>query len=150
MASKLKEYGVEVNWENIGDPVQKGESIPGWMKKVLVGLLNENPTYAYSPTKGVVETREFLAARVNERGKVQITGGAQAPARGEKGPGPREDAPARAGDCGCGRGENEESVMTTETQAGANASGERQELVGKVTDRKSTRLNSSHQKISYA
>src|SRR5574340_364864 len=73
VASKLKEYGVEVNWENIGDPVQKGESIPGWMKKVLVGLLNENPTYAYSPTKGVVETREFLAARVNERGKVQIT-----------------------------------------------------------------------------
>lgn len=73
VASKLKEYGVEVNWENIGDPVQKGESIPGWMKEVLIGLLNENLTYAYSPTKGVAKTREFLAERVNKRGKVQIT-----------------------------------------------------------------------------
>ncbi len=73
VASKLKEYGVEVNWENIGDPVQKGESIPGWMKEVLIGLLNENCTYAYSPTKGVEKTREFLAECVNARGKAQIT-----------------------------------------------------------------------------
>jgi len=28
VANKLKEYGVEVIWENIGDPVQKGEKIP--------------------------------------------------------------------------------------------------------------------------
>jgi alanine-synthesizing transaminase len=73
VASKLAEYGVEVNWENIGDPVQKGESIPGWMKEVLIGLLNENLSYAYSPTKGVQQTREFLADRVNQRGKVRIT-----------------------------------------------------------------------------
>jgi aspartate/methionine/tyrosine aminotransferase len=73
VASKLKEYGVEIIWENIGDPVQKGENIPQWMKDVLVDLLQKNCAYAYSPTKGMDETREFLAEKVNARGKTQIT-----------------------------------------------------------------------------
>ena len=28
IAEKLKEYGVDVTWENIGDPIEKGEKIP--------------------------------------------------------------------------------------------------------------------------
>jgi aspartate/methionine/tyrosine aminotransferase len=74
VADRLKEYGVEVNWENIGDPIQKGEKIPEWMKETLSDILrNDDLSYAYSPTKGIKETREFLAERVNKRGKVQIT-----------------------------------------------------------------------------
>jgi alanine-synthesizing transaminase len=73
IANKLKEYGVEIIWENIGDPVQKGEQIPAWMKDVVAETIKEDRSFAYSPTKGVDETREFLAQRVNKRGKAQIT-----------------------------------------------------------------------------
>jgi alanine-synthesizing transaminase len=73
IAKKMQEYGIKVIWENIGDPVQKGEHIPDWMKEVLVDILKEDMSYAYSPTKGIDATRQFLADRVNARGKVQIT-----------------------------------------------------------------------------
>lgn len=73
VAQKLKEYGIEVTWENIGDPIHKGEKIPDWMKDVLTGILRDDLSYGYSPTKGVDETREFLADRVNKAGKAQIT-----------------------------------------------------------------------------
>jgi len=73
VANKLKEYGIEVFWENIGDPVNKGEKIPDWMKNVLIDILKEDLSYAYSPTKGMNETREFLAAMVNNRGNAQIS-----------------------------------------------------------------------------
>jgi alanine-synthesizing transaminase len=73
IANKLKEYGIEIIWENIGDPVQKGEKIPDWMKNVIAEIIAEDRSFGYSPTKGMDETREFLANRVNSRGKVQIT-----------------------------------------------------------------------------
>ncbi len=73
VANRLKRSGVEVIWENIGDPVQKGEKVPEWMRKVLTDLLRKDCTYGYSPTKGADATREFLAEKVNRRGKAQIT-----------------------------------------------------------------------------
>ncbi|HOG07495.1 MAG: pyridoxal phosphate-dependent aminotransferase [Syntrophales bacterium] len=73
VANKLKSYGREVVWENIGDPINKGEKIPAWMKEVLVKILEEDRSYGYSPTKGMNETREYLADKVNRRGKVQIS-----------------------------------------------------------------------------
>ncbi|MGP8154158.1 MAG: pyridoxal phosphate-dependent aminotransferase [Smithella sp.] len=73
LANKLKEFGVDIIWENIGDPVQKGEKIPDWMKEVLTEIIKDDASFAYSPTKGVDSTREFLADRLNKRGKVQIT-----------------------------------------------------------------------------
>jgi len=73
VANRLKQAGVEVIWENIGDPVQKGERVPEWMRGVLADLLQEDCSYGYSPTKGMDATREFLAERVNRRGKAQIT-----------------------------------------------------------------------------
>ena len=73
VANQLKKSGVEVVWENIGDPVQKGEKVPEWMREVLADLLREDCTYGYSPTKGMDATREFLAEKVNRRGKKQIT-----------------------------------------------------------------------------
>ncbi|MGO9137789.1 MAG: pyridoxal phosphate-dependent aminotransferase [Syntrophales bacterium] len=73
VANKLKEYGIEVIWENIGDPIHKGEKIPEWMKEVLIEVLRDDLSYGYCPTKGVDTTREFLADRINKMGHMQIT-----------------------------------------------------------------------------
>jgi aspartate/methionine/tyrosine aminotransferase len=73
IADKLRKYGVNIIRENIGDPVEKGEQIPEWMKEVVAETIKDNRSFAYSPTKGVEETREFLAEMVNKRGKMQIT-----------------------------------------------------------------------------
>ncbi len=73
IAKKMQEYGLKIIWENIGDPVQKGEKIPDWMKDVLIEILREDMSYAYSPTKGMDATRQFIADRTNARGKARIT-----------------------------------------------------------------------------
>src|SRR3954464_16095018 len=72
-ANLFQEMGVEIFWENIGDPVAKGTPIPGWMKKIVGDLAQENISYAYCPTKGVLDTRKYLAAKNNALGGVQIT-----------------------------------------------------------------------------
>ena len=69
---KLQSLGVRVNWENIGDPVAKGEQIPSWMKEIVADAVREDATYGYSPTKGVLETRQFIADETNGLGGVQI------------------------------------------------------------------------------
>lgn len=73
VANQLKKYGIEPIWENIGDPVSKGEQIPAWFKEVLYDQLQNDMSFAYSPTKGVLTTREFLAEQVNLRGRAQIS-----------------------------------------------------------------------------
>ncbi len=72
VGNKLQKLGVQVNWENIGDPVAKGEEIPGWMKDIVAGAVQDSSTYAYSPTKGVLATREFIARETNAMGGAQI------------------------------------------------------------------------------
>ncbi len=73
IADKLKKLGIKTNMENIGDPVAKGEIIPDWMKQIVADLAMKDCSYGYCPTRGVLETREFLADMVNRRGKTQIT-----------------------------------------------------------------------------
>ncbi|MDH3998054.1 MAG: pyridoxal phosphate-dependent aminotransferase [Desulfuromonadales bacterium] len=73
IADKLKSLGIDTNMENIGDPIAKGEKIPKWMKKIVADLAMKDCTYGYCATKGVLETREFLAERTNSRGKAQIS-----------------------------------------------------------------------------
>ncbi|MGB9731794.1 MULTISPECIES: pyridoxal phosphate-dependent aminotransferase [Calditerrivibrio] len=73
VAEELKKNGIEVTWENIGDPVNKGEIIPEWMKDIVKDVASKNESYAYSPTKGVLSTREYLANQINKRGGIQIT-----------------------------------------------------------------------------
>ncbi|MEO6095051.1 MAG: pyridoxal phosphate-dependent aminotransferase [Fibrobacteria bacterium] len=69
----FQKMGIEISWENIGDPVAKGTPIPAWMKKIVADLAQENLSYAYCPTKGVLETRQFLAKKNNALSGVQIT-----------------------------------------------------------------------------
>ena len=73
VAKKLEEKGVTVHYENIGDPVAKGETIPDWMRDIIQETLNENAAFAYCHTKGVLATREYLADKTNIRGGAQIT-----------------------------------------------------------------------------
>lgn len=51
VANELKKLGVEITWENIGDPVQKGEKIPQWIKDIVIQLVSEDKTYGYVATQ---------------------------------------------------------------------------------------------------
>ncbi len=73
VAKEFGKLGKEILWENIGDPVQKGEKIPDWIKEIVVEANRQDASYAYSPTKGLESTREFLAQWANKNGKVHIT-----------------------------------------------------------------------------
>jgi len=73
IAEKLNKLGRKTNMENIGDPIAKGEKIPGWMKEIVSGLAMQDCSYGYCATKGLLQTREFLAERTNQRGGVQIS-----------------------------------------------------------------------------
>ncbi len=72
-ATLVKNLGQEIYWENIGDPIQKNHLLPDWIKAIIADLVQQNDVYSYCPSKGVMETREFLAAQTNSLGGVQIT-----------------------------------------------------------------------------
>lgn len=73
VARKIESLGQPIVWENIGDPVAKGEQFPDWMKEHVQEALKEDSTYAYSPTMGLHQTREYIAQERNIEGGIQIT-----------------------------------------------------------------------------
>ena len=73
VAEKLQKHGVRINWENIGDPIVKGEVIPTWMKEIVARAVMDNQTWGYCHTRGVLETREFICENTNSRGGARIT-----------------------------------------------------------------------------
>lgn len=73
IAEKMNRFGIKTNMENIGDPISKGETIPLWMKEIVADLAMKDCSYAYCATKGLLETRQFLAEMTNARGKTQVT-----------------------------------------------------------------------------
>ena len=60
IANEVVAMGVPMIWENIGDPVAKGERIPDWMKDVVGEAVRDDRVYAYSPTKGELSARQFV------------------------------------------------------------------------------------------
>lgn len=72
VGEKLEKFGLKTNWENIGDPIAKGEEVPEWMKEIVVDAVRDDGTYGYSPTKGVLATRQFIAEQTNKISDVQI------------------------------------------------------------------------------
>jgi aspartate/methionine/tyrosine aminotransferase len=71
---KLEAFGVPLMWENIGDPVAKGEVLAPWLKDLIAEtVLHDDKAFAYSPTKGLLYTREFLAKACNAKGGAQIS-----------------------------------------------------------------------------
>ena len=73
VAEKIKSLGQEITWENIGDPVAKGYQIPEWIKDIVKKAIDNNKTFAYNPTKGLLSTREFLAEKRNSKNGAKIT-----------------------------------------------------------------------------
>ena len=73
VANHIQKLGQPIIWENIGDPVAKGEKIPEWIKDHVAEALKDDKTYAYSPTKGLLATREYIAKERNLEAGIQIT-----------------------------------------------------------------------------
>jgi alanine-synthesizing transaminase len=72
-AEQIKNLGQDIYWENIGDPIQKNHKLPDWIKQIIADLALQNESYSYCPSKGILETRKFLAQQTNQLGGVQIT-----------------------------------------------------------------------------
>ena len=71
-AEELKKLGAEIIWENIGDPIQKGEPMAPWIKEIVTDLVSDDLSYGYTASAGDDETRRFLADQVNSRGGARI------------------------------------------------------------------------------
>ncbi|MDZ7778782.1 MAG: pyridoxal phosphate-dependent aminotransferase [Gemmatimonadota bacterium] len=72
-AHEIQSLGREITWENIGDPVHKGEVPPRWIRDIVSDLVHGSESWGYCDTQGVPAVREFLADEVNARGGVQVT-----------------------------------------------------------------------------
>jgi len=72
-AEQIKNLGKDIYWENIGDPIQKNHKLPDWIKQIIADLALQNESYSYCPSKGILETRKFLAQQTNQLSGVQIT-----------------------------------------------------------------------------
>ena len=74
LAHEIQALSRKITWENIGDPIEKGEEPPKWISDIVRELAG-NPalSWGYGATAGVSTTREFLAAEVNARGGVRVT-----------------------------------------------------------------------------
>lgn len=73
LGEKLKELGVPIVWENIGDPIAKGHHIPAWIKTAVKETVEDDTSFGYSPTKGVLATREFISHMRNGTGAAPIS-----------------------------------------------------------------------------
>ncbi len=73
VANKIESLGQSIVWENIGDPIAKGEVLPEWIKEYVTRALKTDTVYGYSPTKGLLSTREHIATKRNRAGGAQIT-----------------------------------------------------------------------------
>ena len=73
VARRIESLGQEITWENIGDPVQKGEQVAPWIRDIVWDIMQDPEAWAYCDTAGVPATREFLADQVNRRGGAKVT-----------------------------------------------------------------------------
>lgn len=72
VAREFQDIGKEIFWENIGDPIQKGEKISPWIKDIVANKAMDSSSYGYTDSQGDIETRRFIAKEVNSRGHVKI------------------------------------------------------------------------------
>ena len=71
---ELERLDVKMQWENIGDPVAKGEKLPSWMKDIIKSVMDEDDkVFGYSPTSGLLETRRFLVDQRKKETGIQIS-----------------------------------------------------------------------------
>ena len=61
----VRQHGVDVTWENIGDPIAKGEKVAPWIRDIVHEVVEIDDSWGYCPTEGFMEAREALAEHVN-------------------------------------------------------------------------------------
>lgn len=47
-------------WENIGDPITAGESIPEWIKNIVNDTAASSAAFAYTDSRGDIKAREYV------------------------------------------------------------------------------------------
>jgi aspartate/methionine/tyrosine aminotransferase len=77
-ARELSQWNINIEWENIGDPVKKGEPVEDWIKDIVRDKAGEDLSYAYTETEGAREARTFLAEAANRRGRIPDEDGSAA------------------------------------------------------------------------
>lgn len=66
-ARKVQQKGMQVDYLNIGDPVQFGFQPPDNVKQALIDAINKGENY-YSASEGLLELREEIAKKENVKG----------------------------------------------------------------------------------
>lgn len=66
-ARKVQQQGIEVDYLNIGDPVQFGFQPPENVKQALINAINKGENY-YSTSEGLLELRDEIANKENRKG----------------------------------------------------------------------------------
>ena len=66
-ARKVEQKGMQVDYLNIGDPVQFGFQPPDNVKQALIDAINKGENY-YSSSEGLLELREEIAKKENAKG----------------------------------------------------------------------------------
>jgi len=59
---EIRDMGVPMIWENIGDPVAKGESVLAWIREAVAQLAASSASWAYCDSAGIPETRAYVAS----------------------------------------------------------------------------------------
>ncbi len=70
---QVRRHGVEITWENIGDPIAKGEKVAPWIREIIHEVVEVDDSWGYCPTEGFMVAREALAAHVNARSGARVT-----------------------------------------------------------------------------
>ena len=73
IANELNSYGLPLIHENIGDPVAKGEKIVPWIKEEIKKIIDNDLSWAYCNTQGILSTREYIAKKTNAEGGIKIS-----------------------------------------------------------------------------
>ena len=66
-ARKVQQQGMQVDYLNIGDPVQFGFQPPDNVKQALIDAINKGENY-YSSSEGILELRQEIAKKENAKG----------------------------------------------------------------------------------
>ena len=66
-ARKVQEKGMQVDYLNIGDPVQFGFQPPNNVKQALIDAINKGENY-YSTSEGLLDLRQEIAKKENVKG----------------------------------------------------------------------------------
>ncbi len=49
-----------MSWENIGDPVAAGESVPAWLKQLVHQEIDNDRSFAYTSSRGDIVARQYV------------------------------------------------------------------------------------------